>query len=58
MPMRIRAKGYSMAWKLPGNSNKPERIKSEAISTLPEPALGWESVNPELSVPPPIPDEA
>jgi hypothetical protein len=38
MPMRIRAKGYSMAWKLPGNSNKPERIKSEAISTLPEPA--------------------
>ena len=36
--MRIRAKGHSMAWKLPGNSNKPERIKSEAISTLPEPA--------------------
>ena len=33
-----KAKGYSMAWKLPGNSNKPERIKSEAISTLPEPA--------------------
>lgn len=38
MPMRIRAKGHSMAWKLPGNSNKPERIKSEAVSTLPEPA--------------------
>ena len=38
MPMRIRGQGLSMAWKLPGNSNKPERIKNEAVSTLPEPA--------------------